>query len=154
MLSNSEKATSPPPAAHSFPARRCGYNRTQIYHVTGREDRHAPPNSVTRHHRHGLYAPRPSRRARRGALRGDSDPCRHHQTTKPFMSGYLLEVQLPSCPRWQAAVLWPLRRFALLQQAVCQRRLGRAQARVREHAHGTSQGTCSPRSAGGSQARF
>ena len=66
--------------------------RKQRYHVTGREDRHAPPNRVTRHHRHGLHAPRPSRRARRGALRGDPGLCRSHQTTKSCKSGYLLEV--------------------------------------------------------------
>lgn len=89
---------------------------TPKHHLTGREDRHAPPSSVTRHHRHGLHAPRHSRRARRVTLRGYQGLCRRHQSTKPSTSGTLLEVQLLSCPRRQAAILWTLRRCVLLQQ--------------------------------------
>jgi hypothetical protein len=92
LLSSSEKATSSPRAATPPRHVAVATKGKQRYHVTGREDRHAPPNRVTRHHRHGLHAPRPSRRARRGALRGDPGLCRSHQTTKSCKSGTFLEV--------------------------------------------------------------
>ena len=72
-----------PPVPPLSQARRCGYDRNTKHQVTGRDDRRAKLSSVTRHHRHGLDAPRPSRRARRGVPRGDPDSCRRHQTTKP-----------------------------------------------------------------------
>jgi len=63
----------------------------------------------------------------------------------------LHEVRVSYRSRRQAALLWALRRGALLQQALCPSGLAGAQARVRADTQGTRQRARRPRSTGRSQ---
>ena len=114
-----------------------------------------PRDSVTPQHGNGLYAPRPPRRARRNAPRGYPGDRRYRRRrTKLWISQCLHKVRVPPGPQRQAAILWTLRRGALLQQALCQSRLAGSQARVRERTQATRRGARGPRSAGRSDTRL